>query len=453
MIWNYAEGDPFSDASGSLSVASRWLSESLRRLPASLLGEAGLRDAKDDFGRKNVLISTDPPYYDNIGYADLSDFFYVWLRPNLRDVYPDVFSRILTPKTDELTAIPFRLGGDRKKGREFFEAGAKVALKRAFAACSDDYPLTIYYAHKQSASRGRARDAAASGWETMLSALIEAGFAIVGAWPVLTEKSNRPLGLGVNSLSSSVVLVCRKRPKNAGESSRANFLKILRKELRPAILSLTEANISPADLPQAAIGPGMAVFSRFDRVFEADGSPMSVRTALSFINDELDKNLSGLEDRLDKESSLCFSIFFQAGFNNLDFGQADLLARAKNASVEKITAEGVAVAEKGFVRLLRPEEMSIKASQVGAGVWRLTQLLAGELKSGGILACAKLAVRPDFGEIFDLAKSLSYRLFDLCERRGWPKLAFDYESLVQAFPEIQAAAHGLRSSPLSSDPK
>ncbi|MDR0548351.1 MAG: DUF1156 domain-containing protein [Deltaproteobacteria bacterium] len=438
MIWNYAEANPFTDSSGGFAVAARWLTSALKNLPATILGTVKLKDAKESADLNNVLISTDPPYYDNIGYADLSDFFYVWLRPPLKEIYKDVFWPILTPKDDELIATPFRGRRSLKEAKAFFETGMLKALKNLFHSLDDRYPLTIYYAFKQSESlKGEGSSAlVATGWEAMLTAIIEAGFVIVGSWPFLTEKNNRPLSLGVNAMSSSVVLVCRKRSSQATGTTRRDFLDCLKAELKPAILNLSEANISPVDLAQAAIGPGMAVYSRYAKILEPDGNPLSVRRALALINAELDQLLSELNESIDRDSALCLSLFSLVAFETMPFSQVDKLARAKNSSVANLEALRLIKAQRGQVRLLKPEELPLDLDPSESNVWRITHLLVRALDQKGVLACAQIAQTIGIGANFAKAKSLAYHLYVLCERRGWNSLAFAYNSLVYAWPEI-----------------
>ncbi|MDR2142010.1 MAG: DUF1156 domain-containing protein [Deltaproteobacteria bacterium] len=441
MIWNYAEGNPFSDSSGSIEVITKWIIESVKNFPASGAADIRLSDAQiPDNSLNNVVISTDPPYYDNIGYSDLSDFFYVWLRLSLRNIYESVFSRIMTPKIEELIASPFRFEGDKKKAKAFFESGMRQVFSNLSTYSSADYPVTIYYAFKQSESEGRSegREIASTGWEAMLSALIEAGFTITATWPILTEKNNRPLSLGVNGLSSSIVLVCRKRSSDVGAISRRDFLISLSSELAPAIMELQRINISPVDLAQAAIGPGMAIFSRHAKVLDPNGSSMSVREALALINKELDKYFSAQEESLDKASSFCVSLFSQVGFNSISFSQADILARAKNLSVADLAKMKVVESKKGQVRLLEPGEYSDQVNPAESNVWFLTHLLIHALNTGGLSACAKIAQIVDLSASFNLARTLAYRLYIISDHNKWNQLATTYNCLVYSWPDIQA---------------
>lgn len=320
MVWDYAEANPFSNSSGCYSNMIEWVIRSTQNLPASRNGHAIQADAQSDCGLRNIMISTDPPYYDNIGYADLSDFFYVWMRQSLRDTYPELFSTMLVPKVEELIATPYRHDGSVEKAKRFFEDGMLSACKQMYRYAQEDVPVTIYYAYKQSDSDDRGT--ASSGWETMLGAIVNAGFAITGTWPMRTEMANRSIASGTNALASSIVLVCRKRPEDAPQTTRRNLIAALRRELRPALQKLQSSNIAPVDLAQSAIGPGMGVFSRYRRVLEADGSVMTVRSALQVINEEVDLYFNEQVGSLDAASRFCVDLYTQCAYNNIKYGEA-----------------------------------------------------------------------------------------------------------------------------------
>ncbi|MDR2140615.1 MAG: DUF1156 domain-containing protein, partial [Deltaproteobacteria bacterium] len=311
MVWDYAEGNPFSGATGSLKNMTEWIVKALRTLPANNPAVVTLAAAQTRKPTNNFLISTDPPYYDNIGYGDLSDFFYIWLRKSLKNIYPSVFKTILSPKNEELVAAADRCQGDKLAAKNFFEAGLKRVFANFYQIAADDFPITIYYAFKESQAQGPVGEAKfiSNGWETMLSALIEAGLVITGTWPIKTEMGARLRSLGSNALASSIVLVCRKRPPDAPPLSRRDFLSALRTELRRALARLRQANIAPVDLAQAAIGPGMAVYSRYSQILSPDGAAMPVRVALGLINEELDKFLAEPEESLDPDSAFCVALF------------------------------------------------------------------------------------------------------------------------------------------------
>lgn len=442
MTWDYAESNIFSAATGSWTGSLEWIPQCLELLPVSNNCVVNQRDAQSDCGLRNIMVSTDPPYYDNIGYADLSDFFYVWMRQALKHTYPKLFRTMLVPKAEELVATPYRFGGSAEKARAFFEEGMFKACCQLCKYAREDIPLTIYYAFKQSETDDN--DATAStGWETMLSAIIRAGFSIVGTWPMRTERSTG-LKASVNALASSIVLVCRKRAPDAGKCTRREFINALHRELRPALIKLQSANIAPVDLAQSAIGPGIGVFSRYQSVLESDGRPMSVRAALQIINQELDAFYNEQEGELDRDSRFCVELFSQYAFNTIKFGDADILARAKNTSVQALADRGVLVAAKGQVRLLPREEMPEAINIREECVWLLTQQLARAMETGGVQACAAIVAKL-VDNSAENAKALAYRLYTVCERKKWAQEGAAYNDLVVAWPDIQARAADLRS--------
>lgn len=389
------------------------------------------------------MISTDPPYYDNIGYADLSDFFYVWLRQSLKETYPKVFRTMLVPKVEELVATPYRFEGSVQRARDFFEDGMFNTCCQLHTYARDDVPVTIYYAFKQSETDSD-DTTASTGWETMLSAIIRAGFAITGTWPMRTECVSRAVSQGSNALASSIVLVCRKRAEDASSVTRREFINTLHREMRPALEKLQSANIAPVDLAQSAIGPGIGVFSRYKSVLEADGTPMSVRSALQIINQELDAFYNEQEGELDRESRFCVDLFNQYAFNTVKFGDADILARAKNTSVQALADRGVLSAAKGVVRLLTREEIPEKVNDTEECIWLLTQQLAHAMEKGGVKACAQIVVNL-FGSNAENAKSLAYRLYTICERKNWAQEGYAYNNLVVAWPDIQSMAAAIQA--------
>ena len=302
--------------------------------------------------------------------------------------------------------------------------------------------MTIYYAYKQSDSD--TDGTASSGWETMLSAIIKAGFAITGTWPMSTERSSRTIGIGTNALASSIVLVCRKRKEDARTCSRRDFVTTLKRELKPALKRLQQSNIAPVDLAQSAIGPGIGVFSRYKKVLESDGSPMTVRSALQVINQELDLYFSGQDSSIDSDSRLCVELFTQYAFNTVKFGDADVLARAKGTSVAKLAGQDILYAAKGDVRLLTREELPEKIKTGEQNIWLLTQQLTHAMETGGIQKCAEI-IAPMFGNNAEEAKNLAYRLYSICERKNWAQEAYAYNALVVAWPEIQSKAAELQA--------
>lgn len=445
MTWDYAEANPMCDSSGSYANMLEWVYKAVLNFPAS--EKAGITkqfDAQSDNGLRNIMISTDPPYYDNIGYADLSDYFYVWMREALKASFPKLFRTMLVPKTEELVATPYRFEGSVEKARDFFEDGMFNTCYRLHDYSRDDIPVTIYYAFKQSETD--AEDTTAStGWETMLSAIIRAGFSITGTWPMRTELANRTIASGTNALASSIVLVCRKRSETAGSCTRREFINALHREMRPALEKLQSANIAPVDLAQSAIGPGIGVFSRYKSVLESDGKPMSVRAALQIINQELDAFYNEQEGELDRESRFCVELFSQYAFNNIKFGDADILARAKNTSVQALAEHGVMAASKGQVRLLTREEIPDKVDAHEECIWLLTQQLAHAMETGGVKTCAEI-VMDIFGSNGEDAKALAYRLYTICERKNWAQEGYAYNNLVAAWPDIQNMAAQLQAA-------
>jgi putative DNA methylase len=390
----------------------------------------------------DALVSTDPPYYDNIGYADLSDYFYIWLRSALKDIHPNLFSTLLTPKREELIASHFRHGG-RREAEAFFEEGLFGTFARMRAAQHPDFPLTLFYAFKQSetASDGAI---ASTGWDTMLTALLTAGFTITGTWPVRTERPGRPREIGSAALASSIVLVCRARPDDAPLATRRELVGALRSELPKALRTLQQGNIAPVDLAQAAIGPGMAVFSRYVNVIESDGSAMSVRTALGLINQALDEILAEQEGDFDADTRFAITWFEQYGMDEAAFGQADVLARAKNTSVSGMVEAQVLAQRGSKIRLLRRDELPADwdpAQDVRITSWEAAQHLVRRLGTGGEAAAAGLLRRlgGDYGE---RAKELAYRLFVICDRKAWAMEAVGYNALVVAWPEIARQVAG-----------
>ena len=443
MTWDYAEGNPLSEKSGSFSNMISWISNVLNQLPANKFGEVKQFDAQSDCGLRNIVISSDPPYYDNIGYADLSDYFYIWMRQSLKNTYPKLFRTMLVPKAEELIATPYRHEGNMQKAKVFFEDGMLHTCQQIYQYACEDIPVTIYYAYKQSDTDEDSKTAS-TGWETMLSAIIRAGFAITGTWPMRTELTTALKG-NINALASSIVLVCRKRPADAPQTTRRGFIAELKRELRPALQKLQRSNIAPVDLAQSAIGPGMGVYSRYGRVLEADGSAMTVRSALQIINQELDVYFNEQDGELDANSRFCVDLYTQNAFNNLKFGDADTLARAKNTSVAALAAKGVLSAEKGIVRLLTREELPEKVDPREESIWLLCQQLTRAMETGGVEACAQI-VAPMLGSNAERAKDLAYRLYTLAERKGWTQEGYAYNALVVAWREIQSRAAELQQA-------
>ena len=444
MVWDFAEANPFSASAGCCDNMLEWVTKATLLFPATIQGIAKQYDAQSDNGLRNIAVSTDPPYYDNIGYADLADYFYVWMRQALKGTYPKLFRTMLVPKAEELVATPYRFEGSVEKARDFFEDGMFNTCCRLYQYARNDIPVSIYYAFKQSET-DQEDSTASTGWETMLSAIIRAGFSITGTWPMRTEMANRSIASGSNALASSIVLVCRKRSETAGSCTRREFINALHREMRPALEKLQSANIAPVDLAQSAIGPGIGVFSRYKSVLESDGKPMSVRAALQIINQELDAFYNEQEGELDRESRFCVELFSQYAFNNIKFGDADILARAKNTSVQALAEHGVMAASKGQVRLLTREEIPEKVDAHEECIWLLTQQLAHAMETGGVKTCAEI-VMDIFGSNGEDAKALAYRLYTICERKNWAQEGYAYNNLVVAWPDIQNMAAQLQAA-------
>ncbi len=445
MTWDYAEANPFSSSSGCFDNMLEWVFKSLLEFPATITGTAIQQDAQTDCGLRNLVISSDPPYYDNIGYADLADYFYIWMRQSLKSTYPQLFRTMLVPKEEELVATPYRFEGSKEKARDFFEDGMVQACRQFYRYAREDVPVTIYYAYKQSESdEGNNTSQASTGWETMLSAIIKAGFAITGTWPMRTERSNRSNALETNALASSIVLVCRKRPEEVPFCPRRSFITELKRELRAALKNMQTSNIAPVDMAQAAIGPGMGVYSRYAKVMEADGSAMTVRSALQIINAELDAYLKEQDGDLDEDSRFCLDLYAQCAFNDIKFGVADVLARARNTSIDRLADRGLVFAQKGLVHLQDRQNLPAPNADSEKTLWLLTQQLVFAMQEGGVSACAKIVARI-YGSGPDRAKALAYRLYTLAEQKGWTQEAYAYNALVVAWQEIQSKALELKN--------
>ena len=439
MVWDFAEGNPFSNSTGNWSGAVEWITKCLdRSIPKEGRGIAVQANATIQDISRDKIVSTDPPYYDNISYADLSDFFYVWMRKALKGLFNDIFAIMTTPKKEELIASRAR-HGSKKNAEKFFLEEMEKAMGRLKEISNKSCPITIYYAFKQDAN------VVSIGWESFLDAVMNAGLAITGTWPLRTER-DQGLKTGTNVLASSIILVCRKRPENASTISRREFLREL-KETMPEALEIMiggkggRSPIQPADLAQAAIGPGMAVYSKYASVLEADGSPMRVRDALIQINQEIDAYFNAAEGDLDADTRFCIDWFMQYGFKAAPFGEADVLARAKGTSVDGVAAAGVVESGHGRVRLLSfadyPSEWDPQKDRRNP-VWESTHHLIRALRTGGEPAAGKLLAR--MRERTEPIRQLAYRLFTLCERKNWAEEALAYNELISSWPGIVNAS-------------
>lgn len=444
MRWMFAESNPLADSTGGFAGSVRWVSEAVASLPTSepILGSARQFDAQSDCGIRNIMVSTDPPYYDNIDYSDLSDYFYVWDRAGLQEVFPKQFGTMLTPKEEELVAAPYRFDGGKREAKRYFENGMRKVFSGLTRCVISDVPMTVYYGYKQSetAKQGAAETTSSSGWETILQAIIDSGFSVTGTWPMRTELVSA-LKSSMNALASSIVLVCRKRPDDAPICTRRELVTALRRELHPALDKLQAANIAPVDLAQSAIGPGIGVYSRYAHVLDADGSEMGVRAALQLINEELDAYFNDQSDGTDAMSRFCIELYTQAGFNDVKYGEAEVLANAKNVSIQAMEDAGLLNADKGIVHLLTRDQIEMKTSLIQPA-WLLAQQLTVLLDKEGIEGCAKHVSQVSLADA-ERAKSLAYRLFTIADRRGWAGEAFAYNSLVTSWPDIAGRAHEL----------
>ncbi|WP_419925014.1 DUF1156 domain-containing protein [Candidatus Poriferisocius sp.] len=440
MNWDFAEANPFSDSTGNWSAMVDFVLKALRETPATGSGIVRQRDAAAP-GPSPVVVSCDPPYYDNIGYADLSDFFYVWLRQSLGGVFPDVCSTLLAPKAQELIAAPYRHSGDKKQAEGFFEDGLGQVFARFREVQDPRFPMSVFYAFKQAETTGEGA-VVSTGWETFLEGLVGEGLQITGTWPMRTELANRMRSQASNALASSIVLVCRPRPDDAPLASRREFLDRLAAELPDALARLREANIAPVDLAQAAIGPGMAVYSRYSRVVEADGTRMGVRAALVAINSVLDETLESAEADLDADTRWALTWFAQHGFDPGDYGQAEQLSKSRNTSVEGLVAAGIASSHAGRVRLVDRRELDENWDPVADDrltVWEAVNHLARQLETGGEQPAA--ALLRQLGGLAEPARQLAYSLHHTSERNNWAADALAYNSLIQAWPELTRLAH------------
>jgi putative DNA methylase len=460
MTWDYAELNVFGNWLMSYDAALEKIIKPQKiAFPAVHTGVAQALQADGQVQSLSAgkIVSTDPPYYDNIGYADLSDFFYIWLRRSLKPVFPDLFATLATPKAEELVATPYR-HGSKEAAERFFLDGMTRAMHRLAEQAHPAFPVTIYYAFKQQEVKEDKREESnaldpeshpsllsthfSTGWETFLDAVIRAGFAISGTWPMRTELGNRMIGLGANALASSIVLVCRPRPADAPVATRREFLSALKAELPKAIAELQRSNIAPVDLAQAAIGPGMAIYTRYAKVLDASGEPVGVGEALALINQTLDEVLSEQEGDFDAETRWALTWFEQHGFAEGDFGDAETLSKAKNTSLEGLSRAGILESKRGKVRLLRPDELPEgwrPSADRGLTIWEALHHLVRALSGGGEQAAAALLA--ELGGQADAARELCYRLYTICERKGRAGEALNYNALVQSWPEIARLAH------------
>jgi putative DNA methylase len=461
MVWDFVDVNPFAGAGGDFTGIIDGCINTLLRLPAAASASVAQLDATAALPTESrAIVSTDPPYYDNIGYADLSDYFYVWLRRTAQKIYPSLFSTMVTPKTQELIASPYRHDGNREQAQAFFEDGLGKAFAQIHSKHLTEYPLTVYYAFKQAETdesgenedEGGSESAVAStGWETMLEGLVRAKFLITGTWPSRTEGGTRLIAMGTNALASSVVIVCRPRPINAPLATRKEFMTALRRELPDALKNLQHGNIAPVDMAQAAIGPGMAVFTRYSKVIETDGSSMAVRTALGIINQVLDEVLAEQEGEFDAGTRWALAWFEQFGIDEGPFGDAETLSKAKDTAINGLVEAGIVKARRGKVQLIGradlPEDWD-PATDKRLTVWETTQHLIHTLEQKGEAEAAALLNK--LGGVAETARELAYRLYSICERKKWADEALAYNGLVIAWPELTKLALAEKTRQLST---
>ena len=445
MLWDFAENNVFGAAAGDYLVSLGNMVKALEQLPSKGQASVFQQDAQTQLLSGEKVVSSDPPYYDNIGYADLSDFFYVWLRRSLKPIFPELFATLAVPKAEELVATPYRHGG-KENAEAFFLDGMTLAMRRIAEQSHPAFPVTIYYAFKQAETKSTT-GTASTGWETFLEAVIKAGFALHGTWPMRTELANRMIGSGTNALASSVVLVCQRRLDTASTLSRTDFRRQLRQELPHALKELERANIAPVDVAQAAIGPGMAIFSSAKAVLNPDDSPMSVRDALIEINAALDEFLSQDEAELDADSRFALTFFESFGYKERDFGDAEGLAKARNLSVAGVADAGILRSVAGKVRLLPRSELPEDwdpTSDKRLCVWEATQQLIKRLETGGEDKAADLLLQlktiSGHGDLAANCRALAYRLYNHCEKSKQAEEARAYNGLVIAWPELEKRA-------------
>lgn len=437
MTWDFAEASPFCDSTGSFTDSIYRVALVLDFLRPSATGVATQADVRKQ--RKIGVWATDPPYYDNIGYADLSDYFYGWARRTLGKIYPELFDTIATPKSDELIASPYRHDGSKQRAQIFFQDGFVEAFASALDGDAGKGPMTVFYAFKQ-AEAAEDNAIASTGWSTMLEGLATAGWMVTATWPLRTEKAGRSTSIGSNALASSVALACRPRRSDAGITDRQGFVRTLQGELDAPLRELQKANIAPVDLRQAAIGPGMAIYSRFAKVVEPDGTSMRVHTALGLINQVLDQVLNEQTSDLDAETRWATQWFAQQFFEQGPYGTAEQLAVSMNIAVGSMVASGILESGGGKVRLLDLKDLPDDwdpVSDIRTSVWEATHHLVKRLAEEGEAAAGQLLKQ--LGGLGDAAHQLAYRLYAICERPR-PTLAGPYNALVTSWPEIQRLA-------------
>ncbi len=448
MTWDFVEQNCFARSAGDLGTSAEAAARAIEQLPSAGTATAEQSDARR--AASGQLIATDPPYYDNVAYSDLSDYFYVWLRRSLSDIYPELMGTVLTPKANELVADPFRHGG-KDQARHFFEDGFIDVFTRFCTGTPNGYPIAVFYAFKQ-AETDSGGGQASTGWETLLEGILQAGWSITGTWPIRTERRGRMRDINANALASSIVLVCRPRPESADVTDRRGLIAALREEMPAALRKLEQGKIAPVDLRQAAIGPGMAVFSRYAQVNEPDGSPMRVRAALSLINQVLDEKLSQLEGDVSAETRWCVEWFKQFGFDSGPFGTAETLSKGIDTSIDGLERSGVLNSRAGKVKLLSvreiPEDYDPRDDD-RTSEWEICLHLAKALELRGASdAAALMAAARDVPTVdLDDVKELAFLLYSIAEKKGWAETALLFNNLGTSWTDLEDASRkaGARS--------
>lgn len=457
MVWDFPEANILGESSGSFEMVvgniARSISGPLATYPRGEQTEVVQANAATREYPQNVVVCTDPPYFDNIGYADLADFFYVWLRLALRSTHPDLFETMLTPKAEELVATPYRFEGGQEQANEHFESGFREVFSQIKQRHHPDIPLTVFYAYKQEDEEGDddsgGTGAGATGWEKLLQGMVDTGLQITATWPMRTEMGNRMIGLGTNSLASSVVLSCRPRRIDAGITDRQGFIRHLRRELAGKLAELQSGGVLPVDMAQASIGPGMAVFTSYAKVVEGGDQQMSVGTALQLINQVLDELQSEQESEFDSDTRWAVTWFAQNGMNSGEFGDAQNIATARGTAVNALERSGIIEARAGRVRLLARNEYANDwdpTTDKRLTVWEVCQHIIRRIEGdGGLMAAA--ALLRQVGGLGEAARDLAYRLYEIANRNGWSEEARAYNNLAAEWPDLAALAVQTPSNP------
>ncbi|MCK9524539.1 MAG: DUF1156 domain-containing protein [Limnochordia bacterium] len=453
MVWDYAEGNPLGDSSGSwvvlVSGISSSFQKSFRISLSSARGYSYQADAANQVISNKKIVSTDPPYYNNVNYSDLSDFFYIWLRRTMKHILPALFATVATPKETELVASPYRHKNGKDAG-EFFITGMTRAMQNLVDYSHPVCPVTIYYAFKQTETNNKI-GLISTGWATFLEAVIQSGFTITGTWPIRTENSSRMISQGTNALASSIVIVCRKGEGKEIKTTKREFLEALKQELPIALANLQRGNIAPVDLQQAILGPGMAVYTRYSSIMDAEGNTVTVSEAISLILQILDEVLAEQEGDFDNDTRWALVWFEQFGFEEADYGTAEQLSKSKNTSVEGIQKAGIIKSGRGKVRLVKPSELRDDwdpETEKRITIWEIVHHLIRAVETGENEAAELIA---KLGAKAEPSRELAYRLFNICERRNRSVDAARYNNLVQLWPDIYQKADEIKKSqPLQS---